>query len=294
MKRITSLTAALLILWIGNLHAQPLITDTSSVWTIFYEELGNPNTYLLDYKFGETEEFIGLEYHRLYLDGFGSVGFEPTPDLLRYDGEGRYYWYKEYADQEYIHYDFTLTVGDTISLTESMAVPEVFGPIDLTVTAVDTVTYADNLPRKRITLNDSTNPDLLQIVWIEGQGTLRGPIYLPDSFAFNYESGFATCSYTTAATVLYEPDNPSFCEPSSTRNVGDFEVKVSPNPTNGNIRITTDLSPARTVIHDYSGRIIMEVPGVTEIDLGNLPAGIYTLRVWSADQQFAQRLVAKH
>ena len=277
-----------------GLFAQPLITDTSSLWTIQYVELGNPTTSTLLYKFGEAEDIDGTEYYRLLRQGFGSAGFEPTSDLLRDDGNGRYYWYNEDREEELLHYDFTLAVGDTFDLTPRMEFPDIFGPLVLTVTTMDTVVYADNVARKRITLTSGDQPPFSVMTWIEGQGTLRGPIYLPDGYAPNYESDWATCSYVTGTTLLYESPVPLLCEPSSVRSLDDFEVVVIPNPAGNFVRVVTDDLPVeRVTVSDYSGRCLLNTSRSQEIDISRLAPGIYTLRVWSVDHTSVQRLLVK-
>ena len=293
-----ALVCSVLVLFVGTnetSYAQPDIIDTTSIWTIRYDELGAPEPYTLVYQFGEAEDIDGTDYQRLYRQGFGSAGLEPTRDLLRSDGQGRYYWYDEDRDEEWLHYDFTLVVGDTFDLTPSMKSPDIFGPIVLTVTTVDTVTYADDVARKRITLTSNEQPPYALMTWIEGQGTLRGPIYLPDGYAPFYESGWMTCSYVTGTTLLYESPVPFLCEPSSVTGVDDFKVVVSPNPAGNFVRIVTDDIPVeRVTVSDYSGRCLLHTSRSQEVDISRLAPGVYTLRVWSVDHTSVQRLLVKH
>ena len=275
-----------------SLTGQSYITDTSNVWNVRYIEVFNPTFYLPAYQFRENVTVNGNTYRRLYRQGFGSVDFEPTQDLLRTDSSGRYYWYN--GVEEYLHYDFNLIVGDTFDLAEAAQFPDIFEPAKFLATTVDTISYADNVPRKRIGLAMLDSPDQIFVYWVEGIGSFREPIYNPDSYAFNYEAYSKLCSFMSNGVMVYENSNMGDCEPSSVHSLGSLKLRLSPNPTDGIIQIATELIPTRTVVYDYTGRIVMEVPGVTEIDMSSLPAGIYMLRVWSAGQQFAQQWIAKH
>ena len=279
-----------------SLRAQVSIVDTSNVWTILYLEYFNSSRYLADYEFREAVTINGNTYRRLYRDGFGSAGFEPTSHYLRADGPDRYYVYDEEQQAEYLHYDFSLAVGDTFDLTEQLYAPEVFGPATLVVEYTDTVVYADGVPRRRLGLREVAHSDDGGVVatWIEGRGSEHGPVYVPDGYVGFYEAEWLTCSFVTNGTTLYEPSVLlEDCEPSSVRTTTALPFRLYPNPAQQELSFDTELAIERVQLIDYGGRVVLDRSHPTQIDVQHLPPGTYAVRVQTTNGETAQHLFVK-
>ncbi len=69
------------------------------------------------------------------------------------------------------------------------------------------------------------------------------------------------------------------------------DIRVSPNPTTGTIRLD-NVTADEVQVYDGTGRQVLQVvrPG-SEIDLGQVPAGMYLLRISAGGQHYSARVV---
>jgi hypothetical protein len=58
-------------------------------------------------------------------------------------------------------------------------------------------------------------------------------------------------------------------------------LNVFPNPTNGKLKIESESDIKRTVIFNQTGKTIKESGKSTELDLSDLPKGVYILKIWA-------------
>jgi hypothetical protein len=73
-----------------------------------------------------------------------------------------------------------------------------------------------------------------------------------------------------------------------------FEVQVYPNPTTGYLHLKTDKIIDHITIADYFGKEMKSIfqPGA-DIDIADLPDGLYLLKVWNAGSQFKNIKISK-
>jgi hypothetical protein len=73
-----------------------------------------------------------------------------------------------------------------------------------------------------------------------------------------------------------------------------FEVHVFPNPTTGYLHLKTDKIIDHITIADYFGKEVKSIfqPGA-DIDIADLPDGLYLLKVWDAGNQFKNIKISK-
>ena len=71
------------------------------------------------------------------------------------------------------------------------------------------------------------------------------------------------------------------------------ELSVYPNPTTGKLTIAATDEVVRVDVYDYTGRNVATFEETNDIDLSNLPSGIYTLRVTLPESTEVRRVV-KH
>lgn len=191
------------------------------------------------------------------------VFFLPSNERPEYSGlpEGK----------EYLIYDFSLEVSDTIWLTSTMFAEQTY---KYTVTEIDSI-EVDGEKRKRMTLEDRSAQD----IWVESIGSLMGPLY----------SGLRitgvkrlTCYMENGKTVYTNPDY-SFCYCDTLSGIEEVfdEFLVYPNPTGGVINIE---GACKSVFSLYNsmGQLVLEqnLDETTRvIDVSNQKSGVYHYRI---------------
>lgn len=79
---------------------------------------------------------------------------------------------------------------------------------------------------------------------------------------------------------------------SSVTSLHSSEANVYPNPTSGNIHITTDIKNYKVTLTDLMGKHVNDYSNsATTINLSTLPTGVYLLTLSSDSQTTTQRIV---
>lgn len=180
-------------------------------------------------------------------------------------------------------YDLSLQVGDTMwscgfhFLTTSHK---------YTVLAVDTVTYADGVPRKRLHVN-YTDHHAHDAIWVEGIGDiLNGPQPWYDV----KEGWYAQLCYSEQDSLLTTGRAPTICNFNCTTGlavsppVSPLGIAISPNPAHDRIRITqTDPQALHARLLALDGRVLgaWELAGAREMEIAlpDVAAGMYLLHI---------------
>ena len=222
---------------------------------------------------------------------------------------------------EVLLYDFSLNTGDTVCFytigskvvkiiaTRVEAVNLYVGVSNQTAvmhpySAADTVVYlSDNSARTQILLEGislSSKP----CVWIEGIGSVRG---FDEGIQMNlsdYDQRILLC-FTDGTGVSYQTgfdldENPNDCYSTgfggSVETQKLFGVNVYPNPTSDLLHIElSGTEIANVTLYDLQGRIIYSPNSPNSpINLRNVAAGVYVLRVTGADgHEYHQKIVKK-
>lgn len=191
------------------------------------------------------------------------------------DSAQRIYFRSAVDTIEHILYDFNLTIGDTLIAPYPM---EALGySCDTTVVRwIDSLVTTDGY-RRRLNMWGCNVAE-----WIEGIGNtfwLTSPTYLA-SLSGGYQ---LTCFYDSTQLVYYlsEDDCNYFV---STHKLEPFlQISVYPNPT-VNLLTFTNLpsTPSSTIVSDLFGRrLLFYADTPNDIDVSELPAGIYFLIVYT-------------
>lgn len=187
-------------------------------------------------------------------------------------------------------YNFNLQVGD------SMRYPDFGAPSPyLTVEAIDTVMIQD-YPHRRYKFSEypQTLEDLFTDTWIEGMGSIHGPLAprMPSSLGYHYgfpDSTRTTCYFRWQDQLWHHPGYPS-CTSNILMGMEGPDKPVAhlyPNPATDAVKVDGLPSgkwPYR--ITDALGRICLQgwlgfTAGRALIDLGELPKGLYLMHIGS-------------
>jgi len=181
-------------------------------------------------------------------------------------------------------YDFSLNVGDSVLFDLYGMYPEW-----LQVVNVDSIQISGNY-YKRLKFAEPTIQafDELNETWIEGIGSIHGPLFPNFPVKFSQEipdSMLLTCTFSNNQQVWQHPTYPS-CYVNIVLSVDNFEYsdfKIYPNPFSSQINIENNKNEKYTLtIINSLGQVIRQeqLKSNTEtIDLPELKAGIYLLRI---------------
>ena len=205
----------------------------------------------------------------------------------------RVYGIKQGETEEFLMYDFSLEVGDTIESDISYYCKNSF-----TVQSIDTITLLNNETRRKWTLIESI--DLYRkLEWIEGIGNLDILMYpthcIPSSpHAATYE---LLCYYENG-NQLYKHAVYDTCYidwVSSVDNNEDdlIEINVYPNPVRDILNVDLDFETDYTTnfrisLFDIFGKMVKETTTDNKkfsINMSEFPNGMYQLKIETAKQQ---------
>ena len=193
--------------------------------------------------------------------------------LLREDGE-QVYFYSETCKQEFLLYDFSLSIGDKVSLVDNMFL--VCDEIDFhshtfTVTGAKTINQ-NGVSRKKLQLTNGTWEE----IWIEGIGSLRGVHYT--GVERTGISKLIRCNMNENTIFKNECDEPCINEPSSFAIIHS-EQNISMWIENKIISLR-NVNPEYFYLYHLDGSFLQRFPvcsKVCNVDASHLPKGLYIL-----------------
>ncbi|MDB2597040.1 T9SS type A sorting domain-containing protein [Schleiferiaceae bacterium] len=247
----------------------------------------NPNlnlTETLIYGFQGDSTYNSLTWNKLYF----------TRDTLfmsnlKYGGllrsDNNYVMHIDTLNQLDTLYNFDLNLGDS-------AYFNIFGmfPEWLEVTEIDSVQIGSSFYKTIEFAEPSVSAfDWLDEKWIEGIGSIHGPLFPHYPRKFSEEtpdSMFLTCSFTNASQVWNHPAYSS-CYTNVYLDIDEKKetiFKVYPNPFSEYVILESQYFPNQTRIELYNsiGQLLNEfepTSSIYKIDLRSLNNGIYFLKI---------------
>lgn len=200
--------------------------------------------------------------------------------VVREDSAKKVYFINYMDTQEYVIYDFDLTVGDTAHLTYNGM------PVSFIVDSITSI-LVDNQPRNVFHLRPESSFYFYYQSWIEGIGSLD-ELLIMRAPQTDYASDLL-CFHENDTLKYYNPNYTDCYAPI----VGLQEIakqnriELSPNPTDGKFTIVFPehftYDEAVISIADVSGKIVVtrQITSTekAEMDLTELPAGLYFVRI---------------
>lgn len=214
----------------------------------------------------------------MYMDSSIVEGSMGGYVLLREDITQRkvYYWLN---NQEYLRFDFTLEIGDTLPSDTSYI-----------VIAIDSILTNAGY-RRRFTASDG---GIFNIEYVEGIGSLSDPIhgiypvsnlshllcfYQNDNLTYDYGASFnVDCAVYSNVSEPYQPIK---------------EISIFPNPTIYSFTLETGIKDkCKLRITDMYGKTVVSLffsGPEYQVDISHLPAGIYNVVVTGHDEKLIGR-----
>ena len=196
-------------------------------------------------------------------------------------------------------YDFSLNVGDSILFDLYGMYPEW-----LQVINVDSIQINGDYYR-RLKFEEPTIQafDELNEIWIEGIGSIHGVLFPSFPVKFSQEipdSMLVTCTFSNSQQVWQHQSYPS-CYVNIVLRVDQlelFDFKIYPNPFTDRIHIENiGLQQYELSILNSLGQTVKQIQVNNDnhtIDLSELKAGIYFLRIESGDKANTMKMLKKH
>lgn len=210
-------------------------------------------------------------------------------------------------DKEYLLYDFSMDVGDSVYAPLNMDLL----PVDTTIFVlqdIDTVVYSGGLPRRRFSLlydrcNDGQvwSPDQ----WIEGIGSLMHPFYPVECVCDFCEQTLTLLCYDSAGVQLYQDATYGTCDTLITgvdelAGVAADILNVRYDPISQELYVTARPVAERTgdetlILLAIDGRVVgrydLPIPftGERRIDVSRVAQGIHLLFIESSGRRMTSR-----
>ncbi|MFZ6052913.1 T9SS type A sorting domain-containing protein [Halocola ammonii] len=217
--------------------------------------------------------------------------------------------WEEYEADEFILYDWTAEVGDTIQSVSSGQFwdQETFS---LRVDSVLMENFLDGSERKVFHLTNLDFDLSYPIVWVEGVGSITEFLTNASGTTLQDIGAFLVCGHS-ASTLVYETDrideliDYENCNwvPVGIDEIESVEFQIFPNPANERIQVKFENHQSEVLksisIIDLQGRTLKEKllnssSKEFEIYVSDIPNGVYFLKLKSAIGNSTQRLLVQH
>lgn len=200
----------------------------------------------------------------------------------------RVYYVPPFASNDTLLYDFNLDLGDT-----NKTYLNGFTGEDWIVTNVDSVLFGSQYHR-RLKLNNCS-PKTLYI--IEGMGSTFGLLSPFICWAPFYEHIYDLQCFKLNNQTIY-PDSSTVCDLVSSviESYIDGQVSVFPNPSSGELFITTNLHSYDISIFNATGQLIYKkyvTSNSTQIDISALPTGLYLIQLSENDKRLYKQTIIR-
>jgi hypothetical protein len=266
------------------------IPDSGAKWINynFSYPPSTPQQFYYIYTTNGTDTAINsINYFRLMRNVNG-----PYYGAMRNDS-GKVFIIPKDSLNEYIVYDFTANVGDTIfNVYEDGGFYTFYGGVvDVVVQTVSTIDLGDGITRK--TIQTTNGP-----VWIEGMGSTKGLFAEDRDNVSNYGADLSCFSVNN--TTLFPTYANAVCEMGVGLSSIDqsSNVHVYPNPTSAFFVIETKHEIKQFYVYDpllrkidipiefNKNKLILNTEGLTN--------GHYFVEILTANERFMQKMIVVH
>lgn len=209
--------------------------------------------------------------------------------LLREDTTARQVYFL-LDSTEYLLYDFSLELGDTVTIYTTLPGNGDlnFNPFQATVSLVDTFVDLNNIHRKRLFLNTQMAPsNVLVGPWIEGIGGETGFVPISNNISIVLTPNLL-CAWNDGVQI-YTNDSYDSCYYRwiSVETFEKASFDIFPNPVVDEVVIRSKTHPIQSVkLYDLRGNVLLHqqnndnVEEVT-LNISGFASGVYVLRIES-------------
>lgn len=253
----------------------------SGNWDIFGNFFYNTPTGLA---ISDTLNFNDTLYLQFSSFAYCTEGQTFSDEFLLREDSGKYYFKQSIEDAEILWFDFTLDVGESITLENCYGQVGVEGMEQLTVLSIEPVILGDGSERRKWTLQYSNNQSgyyLMTEEWIEGIGNMQQGLRHPTAQTCIDIGHWLRCYYEDDEWVeTFTPLAPGTdcCTLVGVGEIDPNNLFIYPNPTTNELTIKNTVSISTVEISDLTGNIVLTLhPNTTqtELNLESFSSGCY-------------------
>jgi hypothetical protein len=282
------LSIILFIVVIAHGQNQFNIVDENTKWSVITDYGGYYDTHFIRFGSGDTiiEE---IAYKKVY-STYSPLELNWTfmDIFIREDTLSREVYLRNAIGEEYMIYDFSLELGDTVNIRNIFSGPL----IRMRVISIDTVLIYDSY-RKRFQFEPVNWP--YWDTWIEGIGSIgQGIIY---SGYYNTSPWYTLLCYKQNDLLYYmNPDYTACYYPyvSVEEIYAENEIRIFPNPATDYITLNVNKGQQieQIIIYDHLGQKVLEANQVNNtVDVSGLKSGMYLIEVSTKEFTGRQKLI---
>ena len=312
MKKIIVLIIAIFTIYIAKAQQYVPFPDSNAVWSEHHQfsiSSGKPNYYYRNILTNKDTIVNSKTYHQLFYSLVDST-YNNIDTSLKYIGcireaNKQIYYLSKDSIHEYLLYDFSLNVGDTIKYDYS-AFTFIYGwgKIDtLVVTSIDSILIYDASYRKRInfsTYNAGFTIPLNFIQWIEGIGNNMGLLFPIALEPTNGSNNWLLC-YKQNDSLIYSSSStisPYDCFPIIQQIHENIlinqKISIYPNPVNDKLNIKTNSNAEQSIeITNLLGQTVyknnIRMKGI--VNTSAFAKGVYILKLSSDKETVVRKFV---
>lgn len=209
--------------------------------------------------------------------------------LLREDTTARQVYFL-LDSTEYLLYDFSLELGDTVTIYTTLPGNGHlnFNPLQANVSLVDTFVDLNNIHRKRLWLNIPATPSFfIAGPWIEGIGGETGFVPISNNISINFTPNLL-CAWNDGVQI-YTNDSYDSCyyRLISVETFEKASYDIFPNPAIDDVVIRSKTHHIQSVkLYDLRGNVLLHHQNnyneeEVTFNINGLASGMYVLRVES-------------
>lgn len=289
------------VLWATALSAQVQWLNPSNRWT-FHGNYALAGTGMETFQTGGEIYLSGKIYRRVIRHYFinGNTGSDER--YLRQEGR-KLYARRRGIEDEFLMYDFSLAIGDTVYIPYSNDVN--FGYV-ITATSMVSVGSSQRAAQTVKWINKPNTAKAIKSVFIEGIGSIEGTHIiggeecLTESYLFLDEPSSEVvdgperifCNFSSPEGAFLGLGN-AFCTVLPTSAPLEQHLQVRPTLSTGQVQITHDAPEEELMVqlYDLSGRLIQQQSMRGSGSLETSYKGVGVLQISTDQEKMAQKVV---
>lgn len=283
-----TIMAVLVFVTSNFLHAQtdPMPLSLDATWQMAWQSMLSSDHGTYAYRINGTSSVNDTVYYQVEKFSYCGDNIPITPLMLIREDSGKWYIRYDEMDSDELLFDFTLEVGESISLETCY---NFFAePQTLVVTSIEDITMYDGSVRRMWTLVYDDTSDLAGNIeyWIEGIGNMY--------IGLIHSLSFSCVDLNEWLHCFLENDNrkfPSYEFPTGVdccNTVGvveqqlDGSISIYPNPSTTEVTIKNEVPISKVEIFNPFGSIIYTAQpnnAIVSVNTEFLPTGCYLISI---------------
>ncbi len=304
MKKLVLLLAISLPMLAKAQITDALPIPTDGIWQIVWRSfIINNDRGTESYRINGEVSVNDTIYHNVELFSYCDPTVPATPALLIREDSSKWYTRNNALESEMLMFDFTMDVGDSISIESCWGFFE--APQTLVVTSIDTITMYDGSTRRMWSLVYSPTSDLQgnEEFWIEGIGNIYTWFYHSMSFTCVDINSGLHCFFESDVRKFPSTEFPigiDCCNPFSVEEMSTSSFSIFPSPATSQTSLQFESAhiPQSIQIFNATGQLMHSEKVLgrmqMQVNVSEYAKGIYTVRArFESGEEVSEKLVVE-